>query len=51
MNMKRARRKHPSGAGSFRTWVRDVVRKFGEIQGDNNFTGKLAHILGIKKKR
>lgn len=46
MNMRSARRAHPGGM-SFRTWVRDVWKKFGEISGDGSAEGKLAAVLGI----
>jgi hypothetical protein len=48
MNMRRARRLHPSGE-SFRTWVREVWKKFGEISGDRDPVGKLAGILGVAR--
>ena len=49
MNMRRARRLCPSGGGSFRTWVRDVWKKFGELAGDGNAEGKLAAVLGLPR--
>lgn len=46
MNMKRARRLHPGGQ-SFRSWARDVWKKFHEFSGDGNVTGKLGRVLGL----
>jgi len=48
MTMKRARRLHPSGAASFRSWVRDLWKKFGEISSETQVSGKLVRILGAE---
>ena len=48
MNMRGARRLHPSGVGSFRAWARDVWSRFHEFSGDANVTGKLAKVVRLQ---